>query len=302
MTAVSKRQSLQVRSRTSLAAYNAVLVPNADTSMELSDFHPASSSSAIPFPSLGSNSLPSDIPPRRGSRLSVAHHERRDRARMSIAGYNYLGAMSVNPDAEDCSSTRDSTQRTDSFEDPWGVFGRWAADNLSDSGFSEDSETSSSASATRLSRQRSSRRSVRESLAGYNCMGAVSVPDAKETQNERRVLTFDLEDVEFEQNESRLPTIVEVGNAVFNLFSDPEEQRMASPGVSSIADQYEALDNAASESYFGAPSWFDDTDDAPDMGLQDDPIAEAGFIFAVEYGQSCAYAMTHRARDRISSS
>merc|ERR1719440_467939 len=114
-------------------------------------------------------------------------------------------------DADDCSSTRDSSNFTNTEGGipgeeggPWAVWRRWAADSMSEEGALSDidscGDSSSNAGASvasargsmggdshsdmgsgfesDLSRRRSwTRRSARVSLAGYNCRGAVSVTE-----------------------------------------------------------------------------------------------------------------------------
>lgn len=337
-----KRQSLlQGRGRMSLTGYNCVLVPGS---------HGGGTDDELPLPPLAatgtSSSSASSSPARvgeplvdshqgrsgsgegEGRRQSQTRHERRGRARMSLAGYNetaYYGAVNVVADNDDCSSTRDSSNFTHTDSGihgeegtPWAVWRRWAADSDAESGLSDiDSgcegssfyaASAASDSDRGLSRRRSARRSARASLAGYNCTGAVSVTGEDGFIDERGASSRAAEAGE------RLSTIGEVLEMGLDWWGEgssaaataeprhehrhPTHFRLNSPddyvaevnpvNEAALVEQYESLDEVQND-WRGWGAWADDTedDDTLDMGLQDDPIAEAGFIFAVEYGQAC---------------
>jgi len=284
----------------------------ADADLDFASGHLASaSSSSSAAPSLA----------RRSSRLSRPAVERRGRARMSLAGYNeaaYYGAVSILADAEDCSSTRDSSNLTRTLSEegsPWAVWRQWAADSesgLSDSGDDNDpdqdkgsgSATSDGSEICELgqTRRRSTRRADRASLTAYNCTGAVSVTGE---EGEQHVPGADGVGAE---TGGRLSTIGEVLEMGYDWLSDgasPRPPNHESDGQEaaqvSTADAphpdgwHDAGDSTTraddpEATTMGSLFWANDTeDDSLDMGLQDDPIAEAGFIFAVEYGQACAH-------------
>lgn len=280
-----------------MTGYNCVLVPTHG-----SDDAPVGTSSSSSSVPMSAQALS------RRSRLSLTHHERRGRARMSLAGYNeaaYYGAVAVVADNEDCSSTRDSsnlTPRGPEDASPWSVWRQWAADSVSEDGLSEGSVGDSyiswgrevsgagwtSETERQLSRRQSNRRSARVSLAGYNCTGAISVTDEEGASSPA------------DETGTRLSTIGEVLEMGFEWFGEgtssaaarsteeSEEQEAAAQifrlnadeaevePASSIYAHYDALEGGEN-----APSWqasllgADETDDDLDMGLQDDPIAEA---------------------------
>lgn len=403
-----RRKGLRKSGRASLTGYNcdgALLLPNEQhqgQSAVSCDTGSACSTTAAPSASFGSSSttttppscglseaeveLPVDAEcetigqrgaPGRGpvrSRRSPGNRELRGRTRMSLAGYNCIGAVSII--AEDCSSTRDSTHgdgessilsEADSMiKEPWDVLRKWARDTLSDrsrggddSDADADSEVWNSPNTrsprTSLVPRNATRRSMRvasrASLAGYSCQGAKSssqmkssplceagsgpdsaMPDGSspggasvgvqgmdrgdrlstigETLNMGISQWFGETDDRHVSDGGQEDDASQVFNMddshpldVFDLHAGPNSERR-----SSIERSYEALDGAAAapgntetwqQMLFGND---DDEDETLEMGLQDDPIAEAGFVFAVEYSRSYAYATTHHVRERRSSS
>lgn len=236
---------------------------------------------------------------------------------MSLAGYNeatYYSALTAVADNEDCSSTRDSSNmaRTDSGlpEDatsPWAVWRTWAADTVSEGGLSEGSGGSSWASDCEPGLSR--RQSARASLGGYNCTGARAI-DATEggvadgvgnsTAETKTHLSTIGEVLEMgmdwfgDTSERQTESEEQEAAQVFRLNGDEHAAEARQADDTSIFGHYDALDDAAQNSggWEASMPWAEDLDDdSLDMGLQDDPIAEAGFIFAVEYGQACVSGM-----------
>lgn len=377
-------------SRASLTAYNcegAMLLPTHEEHMQIqtgcsssSTTPPRSSEPELDTPETSEAPSSREEAPGRGprhSRRSPGNRELRGRTRMSLAGYNYIGAMSIN--AEDTSSTRENDDLTGSWtpsvsslyqseadslnREPWNALRRWATD-ISEDGALDGDESDRDADVEVLTSPRSSllprssaRRSMRvakrASLAGYNYEGAKSANQAqglqegdgdasassnagdiphftgapesvsvREPGSERRdrlstigeTLNMGISQLFGKSESSDMPIYdsAEESAQVFSLNGDDsvplldmfDPQAEADPGRRfSVENSYEALDGSApadsgetwQEMFFGNEA---EDDNAPMLGLQDDPIAEASFVFAVEYGRSYAYATTHHVRER----
>jgi len=222
---------------------------------------------------------------------------------------------------------------------PWAVWRRWASEGeeqweseraLSDvdsggEGSSSCAASMASDSDKARSRRRSARRSARASLAGYNCAGAVSV-----TGEDGAVIGRGAGNQAADAGE-RLSTIGEVLEMGLDWWGDASSQSARAEGTArhesrspahyrlnsaddqavqvttaaelAIVQHYDLLDEARQSSPSGwsaSMPWADDGEDETlDMGLQDDPIAEAGFLFAVEYGQACVQANHVYRRGRV---
>lgn len=217
----------------------------------------------------------------------------------------------------------------------WAIDSELSEDDLSDASIEDSSSNAASADDLergRLWHRQSTRRSAaRVSLAGYNCRGAISVSDEENT-NAAGFTSFSATG----GNLSAIGEVFEMGREwfdaryhtdsysshleasrteVFNMdYESPDREQRWS--TSSLFAAFDALDDTA---YAHSPSLFasyDALDDAVDadrswprwadteeeeeelnLGLNDDPIAEAGFIFGVEYGQACVNGMTFSRRD-----